>query len=471
MQLPQIRPLHLLAVAAAGLLLVFAATVPIVDIDLWWHRWLGDEILLSGTIAGIGTAWAPFGDPKWTTTQWLSEVIFALLHSAGGYGAVTALRLVVICLICAVLARTCLLHRSPFVASPVYAATLLGLALFVVQDRPQTLALVAAAALGGWVDVALRGRPLPRIWVVPLVTWLWANIHGSWVLAPTALAVLAVGLLLDADRVAARQALARSAAAVCAGLVTPAGLDSAVAIVRFAGRTRFLGEWGPVQLAQTYGLPLAALIGALVVAWARQRSTARAELLVGLTFIAFSLTANRNIPFGLVLLAPLVVTAWSRGVGAREDVVSRGSTLATAAAGVSLASAVALAAIVHAQIEPEGRAEPRRIGAYLGQQADPVRVLNTYESAGVLLDSSEGNVELAIDGRADRYSPDYVQRYFDAVDRVRGVEALLSEVEPDVAVLEADEALTSYLSDRGWHEIMVDGDHVLLAPPDWQRQS
>ena len=458
----RVRPLHVLAVLAAGLLLVYSASVAIVDIDLWWHRWLGVEILQTRTVTGLGNAWAPFGEQSWTTTQWLAEVAYAALHTAGGFSAVTALRLAAGLAIVSGLAWTVLRGRPSVTAVPTYVTALFGLALFVVQDRPQTLALVGAVVLGGWIDRLLHDHVAVRLWWVAALTWVWANVHGSWVLVPGVMALAAVALIADRRPAEARIAGYGVAVAVGAGLLTPAVLASGLALLRFTERTTFLGEWNQVEPLALYGVPVTLLLAATAVFWARDTSPP-GEVVLVLGIALFSLAANRNIPFGIVLLAPLVSSIAARSL--TRDLPSSNSR---AAASLSAALAVVLTAtavVTHSRIDPVSRAEPRTIAATLGRDEGPVRVLNTYEAAGVLLEFSGGDVELGIDGRADRYEPAYVERYFAAVNRLEGVDALLALVDADVAVLKETEALATHLVSRGWTTTMSDGGFVLVEPP------
>lgn len=457
-------PLHVLAAATAGLLLVFAASIPIVDVDLWWQRRIGSEILQTRSVSSLGNAWAPFGDTGWTTTQWLAQAGYALLFELGGFKAITALRLLAIMVLCGVLAHTVLAGHPARVSVPVYVATLLGLAAFVIQDRPQTLALVGAAVLGGWVARAIGRRRPPSLWVVGGLTWIWANLHGSWILAPAALSLTAAALLADRETKEARNWGGRAVVAGLAGLLTPVGPLAATALVRFSGRTGFLGEWSPVMPAQSYALPLLLVAGLVGVTWARTSARNRSELIVFVAISLFALSANRNIPFGLVMMAPLSVAVGRRLLAGNKPSIST-ARLLSAVVGATLVSSVLAAVSVHGSVDPISRAEPRTIGNWLQQQPGPLRVLNTYEAAGVLLEFSDANVELGIDGRADRYEPAYVSAYFGAIDRLTGVDSLLDVVEPDVAVLRQNEALVTHLIGRGWDPVIRDGRHILLAPP------
>lgn len=460
------RPLHLLAVVAGGLLLVYSASVPIVDIDLWWHRRLGVEILDQQAVSGLGNSWAPFGDQDWTTTQWLAEVMYAWLYSLGGFSAITAVRLVAGLLILVFLGWTVLRGRSSLTAVPVYVTAVFGLALFIVQDRPQTLALVGAVVLGGWLDHILNGdRSIPA-WQVGLLTWVWANLHGSWLLVPAVLALAALALLVERRTPLARATGIAAAVAAGAGLLTPAGLSSALAPLRFTQRTTFLGEWNQVELLAPYGIPLALMAASAAVCWARADTVPRAEAVVVLGVSVFALTANRNIPFGIVLLAPLLASIAGRSAHPQPDRSPPG----TAVLAGSLAVVLATAAIVtHSRVDPAARAEPRVIASVLGQEPGTVRVLNTYEAAGVLLEFSGGNVELGIDGRADRYDPDFVARYFGAVYRLEDVDGVLETIRPQAAVLRQSEPLATHLQSRGWVATHVDGDYVLMEARPTER--
>jgi hypothetical protein len=95
-------------------------------------------------------------------------------------------------------------------------------------------------------------------------------------------------------------------------------------------------------------------------------------------------------------------------------------------------------------------------------------VLNEYNAAGPLLIDGSDAVALAIDGRADRFAPEWVVRIEDAHAARRDVEQTLVQVDPDAVVTAEDSPLSRLLRERGWSVDRVDGDWELLLPSSTQ---
>lgn len=462
----QAQPLHTVAAVGASVVLVASASQSIRDADIWWHATVGAEIIDRRTVKGLGNSWAPFGDQDWVTTQWLPEVLYSVLVAKVGWDGVSALRLFANALTVGLLAAVVLNNRPARVTVPVYVLSITGLTPFLIQDRPQTLTLALAPLLASMVTHWLREDRPPRVWIVFALTLVWANIHGSWVLVPAMVGLVTLGRLADGSPCVAvlQQGLRLGVVSLLAGLLTPATWHSLVAIIRFSERTDLLTEWQPTMPAALYALAFALLVAGLLWSWARSPRVPRSEMIVGLGLITFGMLANRNIPYAIILLAPLVA---ARLADMYPERLAVGRTEAALLAGFStvvVASGLGLVVAVHQATDAVERAAPIQIAASFAMLDQPARVLNTYGAAGVLVEFSGGNVELGIDGRADRYPLEYTTAYLDAVSDLTDWQALVEQVDPDFAVLHGDEALATHLAGQGWRVQMRDADFVLLAP-------
>lgn len=459
-----VEPLHFGAPVVLAFLVVVIGRSPIQDPDIWWHRELGFEIVATRAVSGIGNTWAPFGDQAWVTTQWLSEVLVFALHSLAGWQSVVVLRVLVSAATLVALAATVLPGRPARAAVPVLALAAIGLTPGLTQDRPQSFGLLLAVPLGLWIARGLAAR-VPPWWQVVLLSALWANLHGSWVLVPAVFALLTVASLVDPGlRSTWRQFATRAALSLLAGLLNPAFWHSLVAIVRFRGQTSHITEWQPTLLLDTVALPFTILIVLVVLAWARQREIPVAEIVVVIGLVGFALLAFRNVLFAYILLAPLIAQRLSHHVKTRPSGHVEARSLI--AVGTVLAAAGLLTALAFAaRSDPLRQVEPLAIATTLAEVDGPKRILNDYNVAGVLVAFGGEGIELAIDGRADRYSPEYVDRHLGALSQLIDWEEVLTDVEPDYAVLATDQALPVHLSSLGWRTMLTDGRYVLLMPP------
>jgi len=179
-------------VVALALPALVALLVPLPAVDLAYQVRTGDIILATGAIPRTDTfTFTVFGQ-AWTDQQWLSQGLLVLVGRLRGAGLRTA----------SVLALLAFLISAP------------ALAL-----RPQLFAIVVFAAL--LALVAGRDRH-PRLYlVVPLLVVVWANLHGSFVLAPL---LLGYAWLEDVVRHRPwRASLAVLLAGTAATCVTPFG--------------------------------------------------------------------------------------------------------------------------------------------------------------------------------------------------------------------------------------------------------
>jgi hypothetical protein len=449
-----------------GLLLYASTQFAVRDIDLYWHLRAGSELLAGTSPGDIGADWSFAPDPlPWVTTQWLAEVVLRLLHNAGGWSALIAYRTVTAALAVAILSHGTLRGRPTILAAfPFVIAS--TAAILVSQERPNQATLVGAALLGPVMVRGLAGIGLPRWWLLLPGTWLWANYHGGWILVPGVLLLLSFARVLDhgiRDRTA-RRSLLLGFVALLVGTLTPAGTESTFATLRFSAAAELIQEWmRTVPLADS-GLLVTAMVFVIAVGWARS-TIPRSEVVVTVVLVVFSWTAVRNVAPALLIISPLVAERLSLAfpkVG--RDPEPRWS----APLGVAIACVMTVAGIAtipgrsHLPVEQF----PVSLARQIGEMTGPQRVLNDYNVAGFILYFAKPEDQVAIDGRTDRYGAKYIKSYVGLKDLTGEWESLLTELDPTVALLEADSALAHVLvTEKSWTLASQDGNWVLLTAP------
>lgn len=128
------------------------------------------------TLAGHGR--------PWVDQQWLAHLTSYELWRVGGYPAVGAFSAIMIAISFAIL-TDCLIRRG---ASPMRALTWTVVAFFVCQTntiiRAQSIAYpLFAALLWLLLDDRTRARPGWRLALIPVIVAVYANVHGSVLLA------------------------------------------------------------------------------------------------------------------------------------------------------------------------------------------------------------------------------------------------------------------------------------------------
>jgi hypothetical protein len=163
-------------------LLPIAFFLSITPHDYWFYVRLGRDIVESGFIPRADSFSYTYPGRPIFYQPWLSAVIFWLAHSAGGATLTFLIR--GICIAAAYGLNWALMRAA---GTGTKLATLLTILLGLSSSmnwsvRPQMFAyplfVVALWVLWDWQN----GRA-KWIWVLPLAALLWANLHGSFVLA------------------------------------------------------------------------------------------------------------------------------------------------------------------------------------------------------------------------------------------------------------------------------------------------
>jgi hypothetical protein len=425
------------------------------DPDIYWHRIIGHWFLQhqSLSLAPDPIAYTS-GDP-WITTSWASDVLYALLHASFGYAGIAALRLLLTTALLGV-AGLYLARRLPLWQATLWLG-LAGLPLaLAAQDRPQTFSLVFTALLLPSVEHWLTGGDVPRPVPALAFTWVWANVHGLWLLAPALLA-LAATVELAHGRPWRRAALT-AAGCVGAAALTPVGPELLLTPLRVrSAASAQIAEWGPTAITQPFAWGFAAVFVGIVVHWTRRQPPARHVWYV-FAVTGFGLLARRNAAFAsLLLLPPLALSLQLAGTKVSSTLETGRWRCATVVFALMVAGAA-----TYLRVPPVPNELPFDIASRLAASKQPLRVVNDYNIAGFLREYGGDHVRVAIDGRSDRYGQGRIRRYGEMLDGQRGWHRRLARLRPDAVVVERRSALVELLHEDRWVTTVKDGRFELL---------
>lgn len=179
----QSRSYDLLWLSLALLVLLpIALFLAITPHDYWFYVRVGRDILDSGAIPRIDTFSYTYPGRPIFYQPWLSAVIFWLAHSFGGATLTFFLRAV-----CIGVAYGLIWALMRYLGTGPKLATLLTILLGLSSSmnwsmRPQMFAYPLFALMLWVLWHWQTGRP-KLLWTLPLITLLWVNLHGSFVLA------------------------------------------------------------------------------------------------------------------------------------------------------------------------------------------------------------------------------------------------------------------------------------------------
>ena len=165
---------------AAGIYVLVIAVAPqlLGDPDTYSHLAFGRWILEQGTVPTVDPFSANFRGTHWLAFEWLSEVVFALAYSAGGWIGMVAVASAAAATAFGLLTRFLLHELRP-------TAALFGVLVALPLTAPHILArphILALPLLVAWIAALIRSvdtRTAPSWLLLPLMT-LWANLHGSF---------------------------------------------------------------------------------------------------------------------------------------------------------------------------------------------------------------------------------------------------------------------------------------------------
>ncbi len=459
-----LSPWRILAVATA-VVLALRSVHPIFDIDLYWHIPLGNQIIATHSVSHAGASFAyTFPHSHWVTTQWLSEVILATLYNLGGFGAISLMRVVLSVALMAFIGWQ-LLRGTRTIWSPIVFAITCYISSSYFQERPQLFSLFFVVWLAGIMRDELAGHRTKHWWWVLAITWLWANVHGLWVMVPSCYLVLAVGRL--ADRRSWR-ALARPVGIALASLVaaslTPVGPKLLLSPIGFAEATKQIQEWQPTNFHNGVSIALGVLVAAAVLAWVRgSRAVSHSEIIYVGAITAFALFSMRDVPPAGILLAPVVLRRLETTIPRPDRSGSRREhRLVTAATGLllSFGFVATVAQVVRTPTLPAS--VPVNLAAQIAHSPGPHRVLDDYNASGAVIFWGGPHTQVAIDGRADRYGARYIADYSKLMLTTGDWEEQLANLNPNYALLDAQVPLVRELTQRGWMILGFEGKWVLL---------
>lgn len=431
-----------------------------VNLDTFFHLVIGQRFL---------TDWAPWdpGQPTpaatkhWYPTQWLSQVALAGTDDVLGLRGVLWLSSAVAVAFMVVVMRTCRRESSLAVAAPLAAVVMLAAAPSI-SSRPQLVSyLLVVVVLGAWLATARDGRL--RWWLVPL-TWLWAMLHGMWVIGVVTSLAAAVGHVLDAPAATRRHALRAllvPVASFAAAGLTPVGPGLYEAVLAVGSRSSYFGEWAPTDFTSPTGAVVAALILLTVVARARTGPDLWLADLLLLDAIGWALYNSRGIPVSAALLAVLLARQLGRGPVAVVAPSRRERRTLLLGATAAVVAAGAYAALMP-DPSPE---EPAWMAPSLAALPTGTPVLSEIQYGSYLL-WAHPEVDAAYNGYADAYTDAELKDVMTVLDLQPGWLRVLDRQGLDVALTSTDGPLAYALEhSAGWRVVHRSEDVVMLQRP------
>jgi hypothetical protein len=379
------------------------------DPDSYSHIAVGRWIIAHGALPSSDPFSFSMHGAPWVPFEWLSEVIFAAVYALSGWAGVVVLSAAAIALAMGLLTNFLLRELAPTLTLLVVIVAVMLLAPHMLA-RPHVLTLPIMVAWAAALVHCMDRRLPPPYWALPLLV-LWANLHGSVVLALGLIGPAVLEPLLDAERSEWPRLLRRwlpfTALAIAACCLTPHGPEPLLMPLTTLGlgpALNWIAEWRPQDFGHFGAFEFVLLAGIFALSRGMTLPLVRALVVLGLVHFALAQVRNADL---LAMLAPLYLAApLARQFGAQA-----GDDAAGSARGMNL---MALAAMIVAsglalerEVSPAPNNTPAAAVANAGlAKAGPV--LNDYAFGGYLIFAG---IPTFIDGRGELYGGQFIARY------------------------------------------------------------
>jgi hypothetical protein len=474
------------ALIIASVFLLGAAFVGTTDPDYFWHLKTGELIVKDLSIPTTD----PFSFTKegehWVAHEWLSEAVIYVAESAGGYGLALVLFANV------ALGALLLTYRTSLTLG---ASRNAALVLFVWAGvmtfrywtvRPQVFTWLLFAA---FIAVCLEHKSgrTQRLWLLPVLTVVWANLHLGVMFGLAVVGIYAFSQTVE--RLVWKQPVNLTplwftlGACVLATLLNPNPLELLLYPLQYIapGNTNvdLIAEWQSPNFHELASLPLAlALLSLVAMGVFGRRRDLFLPLLV-LLFGLLTLQSIRNQPlFAIVFMLVASQRAselWRWASAAADEARPRPrATLNWVLVGVFTAL---IALFVAGSPTQQLRAEPRldhgsvkfpEAGARFLQENYPdARMLNHYDWGGYLINELYPR-KVFIDGRSDFYGPELMNDFLTLDTVAPGWEGVLEEHDIEVILIKDGSPLAYRLDDEpeSWVRVFTGEYEVVFARTD-----
>lgn len=478
------RAMPAVFLAALGL----SALRPIDDADFWWLLRAGRYMVETRSFPTTDPFSATAQGATWLNHAWGFELLIYGLYALWGTTGVILLQGITAAATGSVLYR--LLRREGLGRG--WSIGLLSMGALAMHGfwspRPQ---LVTYFILALFVSVladyqAGRGN---RLWWLPLLTALWANLHAGFLSGPLLVALCAAGELggwVFGDDTGRAGGLARarvfafwSALSVLASLANPFHYHAILFPFQVMGEElsqAWISEWASPPFSHPQVLVLELLLGLfLLLALGTARPIPWRDLVVLVPLVHLGLQATRNTPLLVIVATPILGRAAASCARAHwprlDGLVRRAIAVGTAGLVLSACSMVAGSrrpAQIWSAFRPTfGVAESLPTGAaeFLRREGRRGTLWNEYVWGGFLIWHLYPELRVSIDGRMAVYGPARFSEHLAVSELAPGWQEVLARLDPTAAVVRSGAPLVSALRAAGWTVRYEDGVATVLEPP------
>ena len=417
----------------------------------------------------------------WFAHEWLSEVIMALVYRLSGLTGVVIFFSILLALVPSLLFNSCRsLDRDIFLAVLFVLLATVSSTLHWLA-RPHIFSLVLTLIWYAILD-QYQYKGQNRLYLLPPLMLLWANIHGGFVVG-----FLLIGIYLcgntavflfgkEANRSAAKDKCNKLAAftAICLifSLFNPRGYSLLLFPFRMLSNqwlldhvSEFLSPNFHESLPYKYLLLL--MVGILALS---RRAVNAIEVMLVVVFTYMSLYSARYIPFFAVIITPILLRQAESGLRSFDNRLvnffwerSKNLELIDASTKglvwpvLSVIGVWALALNGKIEFKFDGNKKPVAAVEFLKKEKIPGKMFNDDEFGDYLIYAAWPGYKVFLDGRLDMYGEAWGSQYLNIVTMRPGWEEVVEKNNFSWVFIGAEVPLSSVLLEKkNWRLIYAD---------------
>ncbi len=480
-----------LVAALAALLCLFAGpeggTALFRDSDAGWHIQNGEQIVASRVLPHADAF--SFSKPAapWIAWEWAADALTGAIHRVSGLDGVATLYGLAIAASVWMWFRLTWAVEGNFLFACLLAAPMISTTAIHWLARPHIWSWLFALASVWWCERAPQRLNWRHFAGIALVSALWANLHGSFLLGPSIALIYAMGSFLRRavwiGQAGKRPYLASALTSLLATLANPYGWHLHQHVIAYLSDSALLARVGEFQSFnfQAPGAiqPMIVLTAALAGGFAAIAVRRPERFLLTLLITAAAIRSARALPLAALLLLPLAngsfteVLTLARSLKPKlrrrlDDTLRYGERLRVLDGGFrgyALIPAIAavLLAGLHARAAFPAARFPVTASEAVAALPQNVRVFAPDYFGGYLIYRFRGQRKVFFDGRSDFYGADFVDRYARIVEARPGWREEFARWRFTHALLPPDSPLLDALKSSGWRELHRDRTALLLA--------
>jgi len=472
----------------AGLCYGVLASRLLDDSGIGWHIRNGQNILATHQVPHTDPFSVTMQRQPWFAWEWLYDLRIAMVYNHVGLNGVVLVSAFVIALTLALVFRIALARGGSVPATFVLFLLCIVTSSIHFLARPHILGWLITIVWFWILDSATRTGRTRRLFLLPVLMLLWANVHGGFVTGLVLIAIFFVGAMiatvLERDSESRRKAISEGktlaavfALSALASLINPYGYHLHQHVYDYLSNRFFMQHIEEFRGPLIAGLPeqfFAILLVVVAMGVVAVRGRLRWSEWLVIAFSAFSgLYAARNLPVASMLLVIVAAPLLSRGSLKQQSRLGLAARLRAFSERITSTEwqlkghlwPIAFVFFSVAVCFNNGKLVDRQLmDAHFREKRFPVHALAELERRGIqgpifsldywggfLIYNLYPNIRVIVDDRHDLYGEQYLREYLRIIHVEPGWEAALARQNAAVVLMAEKSKLTDALKkDSAW---------------------